>query len=407
MSNKLKPYIVQALIFIILLALGAFGAWYFLSTQKTAPKRERVDTGVLVEVQSFQKADHLISLQAAGTATPSKQMALKPELSGRISTIHPAWYPGGRVKKGEVLVKISPKDYELALSNAKIALRQKEIALVLEKARAKAAENELAILAKSFEHNEMTPQETALVTREPQLQEALASIEAAKNNVTLAQRMLQRSTIYAPFDAVIEQTNVTVGDYVGAQTTLASLVATDNYWVRLSVYPSHLAWLGIPGVNATEGSFADIIYNIGEKNITRQGQIHSLMGSVESLGRMLQILIRVDDPLGEPSQYPLLLNSFVSVQLKANKPIQAIALPRALVREGDKVFVCNSENRLEIRNVQIIYKGDSVSYVTNGIESGEKIVSTLMTTPIEGQKLRIKGEDKPRDTSAKAPKSQP
>ncbi|MFA5624859.1 MAG: efflux RND transporter periplasmic adaptor subunit [Bradymonadales bacterium] len=391
--TKYRAYFVQFSLFILLIGVGSYAAWYFLHDQRTAPTRERLDTGVLVEVQSFHFDEHELSLEATGTASASKLMDLRPELSGRVVWTHPQWFPGGRVKSGDVLLRISPKDYELALSNAKITLRQREIALVLERARGRAAENELKILAKSFEHSELTQEESALVKREPQLQEALANIEAAKNSVSLAQRQVERSAVKAPFDAIIEKNNVNVGDIVGTQTALASLAATDAYWVRVSVYPSQLDWLGIPKVNAEVGSEAEIIYEIGEKTVKRRGQIHSLMGSVDKLGRMLQILIQVEDPLGEPKEYPLLIGSFVRVQLKAIKAVKAIALPRALIREGNKVHVCNNENRLEIRDIEIVYKNKDFAYVTSGIESGEKIVSTLMTAPVDGRKLRIVGEE--------------
>ena len=62
------------------------------------------------------------------------------------------------------------------------------------------------------------------------------------------------------------------------------------------------------------------------------------------------------------------------------------------MREGNLAYVCTSDNKLSIRKLTTPYKTSENVYVTEGIEDGERVVTTMLTSPVEGRKLRVKGE---------------
>lgn len=382
------PYLLQGLVVIILLAVGLYVPYYFLNNKEEASKRSRGDSGVLVEVESFESGAHEIVLEATGTVIPSQKASLRSESHGRVTWLSPKFYPGAEIKKGEIIAKISQEDYAIKLSNAQIQLRQREVALVLEQAKGRSAKAELEMLKKTMTDTALSDEETALIRREPQLQEAIASLELAKNAVKQAQLDYDRSTVRAPFDAFIAECQTSVGDYLSANSPVAQVVATDVFWVQISLLPSQLAWIGTRPEDF-EAAQVDIHYSIGGKDHVRKGRILSLMGSVENLGRMTQLVLAIDAPFGEPTDAPLLLGTFVHVKLTAKDKLDCIKVPRKFVREGNLLYICDDNELLEVRPFKAAFKTEEYVYIVDGLKPGERVVKTLITSPITGRKLRL------------------
>lgn len=392
MWKKIRPYLIQTLIVLAILTAGFFIAKNYLDDTQVAPKTTRSDRGLLVSIETYPLDHYDIHMESTGTVSPAKSIKLKNETSGRITWIHPNFYPGGKIKKGEPVIRISTEDYAITLDNQRITLRQREADLAIEKAKGAAAGIEFDLLQKTFDHVQLSQEEQNLVKRVPQLQNAIAMVETAKNNVRQAELNVERSTVKAPFDLVISEKNVEVGDYVGGQTALASVVSTEAFWIVASIFPEQLQWIGIPGVTAENSTNGKITYEMANKIVERSVSIRAILPQVESLGRMVQVLLEVQDPLGEPTETPLLLGTFVKIYLEAKDKIQAIRLPRNLVHEGNKVYIYNNEKKLDIREVTAGWKDNDFVYVTKGIQPGEKIVTTLISSPVSGTKLRLKDE---------------
>ncbi len=389
MSSKARPFIIQGIIAIAVIIIGLIVARMYLTDSVKPKQRQMRDAGVLVEVIPVSKSPHVVKLSGSGQVEMSRSQQIKSEANGRITWINPNFYPGARLNKGDVIAKINTDDYATKLSNAKIQLRQKEVALMQEEAKGRAAEAELNTLKKSMADTVLTEEESDLVRRKPQLQNAIADVELAKNNLDQAQRDYNRSIIKAPYDAVVKESNISLGDYITGGA-LGTLVATDEYWVYLSLNPANVGWLKVG--ESLQSLKAEVTYEIGGKNVTRAAKVKSVQPSVESLGRMVQILLAVEDPLGEPVNSPLLVGTFVTASIYADEPLNSVELSRAHVREGNLAYVCTSDNKLSIRKLTTPYKTSENVYVTEGIEDGERVVTTMLTSPVEGRKLRVKGE---------------
>ena len=391
MSSKARPFIIQGLIAIAVVIVGIIVARAYLMDRVKPKKMPMRDVGVLVEVIPVTKEPHVVKLSGTGQVEMSHSQQIKSEANGRITWINPGFYPGARIKKGEVIAKINTDDYATKLSNAKIQLRQKEVSLMQEEAKGRAASAELDALKKSMADTDLTEEEADLVRRKPQLQNAIADVELAKNNVAQAQRDYNRSIVKAPYDAVVKEANVSMGDYITGGS-LGTLVSTDEYWVYLSLNPSNVGWLKVG--ESLSSLKAEVEYDIGGKHVTRAAKVKSVQPAVESLGRMVQILLAIENPLGEPVNEPLLVGTFVTASIYAEAPLDSIELSRAFVRERNQAYICTKDNKLSIRTLTTPYKTNDNVYVTEGIEEGERVVTTMLTSPVEGRRLRVKGETK-------------
>lgn len=397
MSSKARPYIVQAIIAVIIIAVGLFVGNMFYGDKKTATRGARMNPGILVEVVDVETQPHKLTLEATGIVQAARSMNLKSEASGRITGINEAFYPGARLKEGDVVTRISTEDYRIKLLQAQLALSQSEIALVQEQAKGRAAQAELKAMQNSILNAKpLTPEQESLILRAPQLQEAMANVEKAKLNLRQAQIDFDRSTVKMPYDGILTATNVSLGDYVNSATSLATITATDQVWIKISLQPSMLQWIGASPEDYSKLDVT-VAYDVGGKTLERKARILSMLGEVEPLGRMVQFMLAVDDPLGKPEAFPLLVGAFVRAKISSRAPLTSVKLPRAYVREGNLVYVSDSENKLDIREIKTPFKSDEFVYVTEGLATGDRVVTTMISSPVKGRKLRIKGESEEFD----------
>ena len=215
---------------------------------------------------------------------------------------------------------------------------------------------------------------------------------------------LQRTTIYAPFDAQVLSQSVNVGSQVGPGNDIGQLVGLEEYWVIAAVPIRSLRWVKFPsGEPSAEGD-----HLVGSKvtlrnpeawgpDAMREGWVSKLIGSLDQQTRLARVVISVADPLGRESDaQPLILDSLLQTEIEG-KPIErVIRLQRNYIRDEDSVWVMK-DDKLEIRKVVIDFRDSEFAYVSSGLEDGEEVVISTLATPAEGIGLKksVKGNSKP------------
>ena len=137
------------------------------------------------------------------------------------------------------------------------------------------------------------------------------------------------------------------------------------------------------------------IYNTAAwgKDAYRVGRVIRLRPDIEARGRMAKVLVCVKDPLGlkDCSNNLLLLDSYVRAEIEGVVVKSVFMLDRSLLRNDDQVWVFAKDKSLRIQNVKVLYRGENYVLVSNGISSGDKIVTTDISAPVEGMALRLRG----------------
>ena len=201
--------------------------------------------------------------------------------------------------------------------------------------------------------------------------------------------------------------NVDLGQLISPQTMVARLVGTDEYRVQVSVPVASLRTIHAR-TEDEPGSPATIIQRVGQGNIERQGEVIRQLPDLDPGGAMARILVRIENPLGEKGELPLLLGSFVDVATEALPISNAIRVPRVALRNGRNVYVMNDRNLLEIRDVDIAWSEPDAVLVTGGLQPNERVVISRIATPIPNMLLRSvdpspqPDEPKPDDPEAEA-----
>lgn len=94
----------------------------------------------------------------------------------------------------------------------------------------------------------------------------------------------------------------------------------------------------------------------------------------------------------------MLVGSYLRGRIEGSRLDQVVALDRAFLREDDSVWVMTGQDRLEIRAVEIAYRGPENVYVSVGLGDGDRVVTSEIATPTNGMKLRTRnGAQAPGD----------
>lgn len=365
------------------------------------PLEKRV---VPVVVRRAQPGAHPVTVRALGEVKPVHRLTLQSEVSGRVVERSDSLTPGGMLRRGDPLIRIDARDQAAIVASQQAALAQASVALADERGRKSVAEYEWQGKVDSLTDN---AREFAL--RDVHVKSAEANVAAAREQFGRAKRDLTRTQVRAPFDAMVTDAAVELGQVVSPQTGLATLVAIDRYWIELAVPVSQLVHLEIPGVNTTaeRGSKAKVIHDAGAGVvIEREGSIERLLGQVDARGRMARLLVAVDDPLGTglygqvPAQgdrpaetrarLPLLLGTSVRVELDGQPLNDTTEVPRIALVDDAKVWLVVG-GKLTLRTVDVVWRSAN-SVLVRGLAPGDAVVTTPLATPTEGMQVTIEGE---------------
>lgn len=379
------------LVCVIILLVAAGVTAVVFNTEPTALRVGATkETAMLVDVTQVERGTFRPTIVAMGAVEPAQEINLSPRVSGEIIERAPSFTPGGRVEKGTVLLRIDPADYENALEQRRSELHRAEADLAIEMGRQNVAEKDLQL----FE-GELSAQSQALVLREPQLNTARAAVEAARAAVAQAQLDLERTWVRAPFDAHVLERHVNIGSQVSPGDELGHLVGIDHYWVVATVPLSKLRWIAFPDSSRPQGSLVRLRDDAAwPQGVYRTGRVYSLVGALEGRTRMARVIVSIGDPLGyrdgSADEPPLMIGSYVEARIEGEEIGPVTRLDRDLLRQGDTTWVME-DGQLRIRDLDIVFRDQTHAFVGSGLEGGDMVVTTNLSTVTEGAALRLEG----------------
>lgn len=398
MSHRTKTVLKVALPLLTLLIAAGVAAWLI----RTKPKPKRQQTGELatpVRLYTLAPSRETLMVEAAGTVIPAQQVQVLPQVAGQVVDMDERMAPGGRFAANEPMVRIDPRDYEFALAQRQSQLANARFELAQEKGRQAVAEEEWQLLGDGLSTSE---EGRALALRQPQIERAKASLEAARNAVAEAELNLERTRLRAPFNATVQTESVDIGQTVGPNSPIATLTGTDTYWVQASVAVEHLSALSRDPESGYAGTPAWVTHQTGQGDIRRQGTVLRLLADLDQAGRMARLLIAIDDPLdlrNNGTKPPLLLGAFVQVELEGRNLENVFKVPAEALREGDQLWFMTDEQRLRIEKVAVIKRGADEVLLT-GPQAGEQLVVSRIGAPVAGMLLQpLKDASSANDTA--------
>ncbi len=381
----------------LLLGLAVIGAGvgaYLLLVhfRKEPERRAPPDPAIAVMLIRAEPADEPVTVRVMGTTVAARQLTLLSEVGGRAVWVSPDLVPGGRVTAGQVLVRIDPRDYDLAIEQQRAAVGRAELDLATERARKAVAEREWALIADDVQPSE---EGRRLALREIQIETAETSLESAKSILDKARLSRSRATLKAPWDALVVEKGVDVGQVVGPSTRIAALVDSQVFWVQVSVPVETLGWISLPDGSGKPGAAAMVVQRVGQGGETRrEGRVIRLLGDLDPVGKMARLLVEVPDPLGDPGgeggSLPLLLGANVAVEIEGPRINDAVAIPRVALRDRDMVWIARG-GKLVVVPVEVVWATERRVFVRGEVVPGDSVVVSRIAAPVAGMALRANG----------------
>lgn len=379
---------------IIIACLAAFA--YVAKTLKPEPLQVEAPRILpRVNVIEARSSEVAVTVPSQGTVQPRTQTNLVAEVSGRVESISPALYAGGFFKKGEILARVDPTDYQAALASARSRLAEARLAYEQEKAAAaQAAEDWQAV------GNDESP--SALTLRQPQLERARANLEAAQAAVDTAARDLRRTRVTAPYDGRVREKFIDIGQFLSArQSQIAQIFSIDAAEVPLQITLSETRYLDLPEAypdasDTSKPPSVTIEAKYGGRAYQWSGVIDRSEGTVDPQTRLLTVIARVEDPYrSDGDKPPLKIGTFVTAEIHGKTLENAFVIPRKALRENDTVYLVNRERRLEIRSVDVYQTTAEQAIIGGGLSEGDLVCVTSLQFVVDGMEVEIEGQANP------------
>lgn len=390
---------------LVVLLLAFSLAWALVASREDPVRVEPVMRSPLVRVMTVEPEDVRLTVIARGSVAPRTESDLVAEVRGRVLSVSPDLVVGGFFSSGDELLRLDDREHRIARDRARstVALRESEARLASADARRRRelARSGVASTA-DLEHYESRD----LV--------ALAALDEARASLEQAELDLQRTVVRAPFDGRVRERHVDVGQFVSPGQKLGRIFAVDYAEVRLPIQTDDLAHLEIDlqGASTGEdlgGTQVSLTGRLGGREWTWPARLMRAEAAIDEQTRMLHVVARIDNPYGvvlaegqapdapegsrdaeefTAGMVPLPAGLFVTAEIAGRVLGNVIVLPPMALRDDDRVFVVDDEDRLRIRDVSVVRKERSRVIVDAGLDPGDRVVISPMRVHSEGMALR-------------------
>lgn len=384
--------VLKGVLPVVILALGGLLAKALIDSYEEPTPEPVVVEPPLVHVIPAELESMTLIVSTEGTVSPRSEAQLIPEVSGKVVEVSPALVPGGFFAKDEVLLRVDPREYELAITQARAAVEQAKLRLALEQQQADIAKKEWEELGEG----EPSP----LLFREPQIAEVRASLAAAEAVLKQAQDNLERTALRAPFAGRVRSKQVDLGQFVQRGMNLGRVYPVDVAEIRLPIPNAELQYCNLPlgfqgDDSAPAGPRVRLTTQFGGQNYAWDGRIVRTEGEIDARTRMINAIAQVQDPYGQKrgaARPPLAVGMFVRAEIQGKRVRDMVRLPRSVLRGEDTVYVVDSGETLRFRTIDVFRKERDSVLIRDGIESGERVCASPLEAAVDGMSVRVADE---------------
>ncbi|MFM1944389.1 MAG: hypothetical protein RI897_3371 [Verrucomicrobiota bacterium] len=374
-----KAHVSPLKILAILAAAGIASAWIYFTGPTTRPEEE-VRPPKIVKTSPLQPTNQTIHVSAYGSVIPAQQVTVEPQVSGHIIQLNPKLIPGGTLQKGDPLFSIDPALAQINLREAQAELARGQAEF--QEAQRKSREGQRLAAEKVIPSTESAALEAELLTR-------TAELERLKARLDRNRELLARHTLPTPFNALVLNESVEIGQRVDPGDATVTLVGTDAFWVQVAIPTDKLQHIQLPSATHT-GATATITLDNGTPSPNRyQGQVIQLLGNMEESGRMARILVEIQNPLqpDNESTAPLLLGSYVRVDIHAGQLSNVFVINRTALREGNRIWIADANQTLQIRQATVLWHSEDTVSITAPVQPGEQLITSDLRVALPDMKI--------------------
>lgn len=383
----LKNNFIQKALFPTTVALAtAVSLMVLSSTAKGSLNKDISVQTTHVTALPLERQSHSTVIKGYGEIVPAEITLLSTRVSSTVVYWSEKFVRGGIVEKGEVLFRLEDSRYQAELKNAEADILSAKADLEQELGLAKVAKSELERI-NSKDRNR-------LFLREPQIKSAYAAVQSAEARLISAKHNLDSTVIKAPFDALVVERNIGLGQYVAQGNQVAQLYNVESAEILVPVAKFDSRFL--PENNQDIAVKVRLPY----ANLTTQAHLSRQLRLTDSLTRTNSVVVIIKELYqhrhgGLSFQF----GDYVEVEFSGRAIDGVYKVPEYLV-SNNQVWIMNQNNALERREVSVVRNENGYAIIDGGFELSDKLVTSVPEYPYQGMpvKLMMAGStDKSRD----------
>ena len=322
-------------------------------------------------------------IESTGTVVAYNQVTVMARVQGFVQQI--AYTDGEQVKAGQLLFLIEPAPYEAQLQQAQAALAGDQ------------AQYDFA--APEYERqyalgkDKLAASQSAIDNARAARDSARAKVQADHASVASAAINLGYTRVTAPFDGVVTNHLVSLGQLVGqgSPTSLANVVQLDPIYVTFNVPDQRVqqfhAALAEKGLTAISPNAVAVRIGLPtQSGFPYEGRLDYVSPTADATTGTVMVRVVVDNPHRD-----LLPNYLVHVRASA----QVLAAPALFVpnvalgtdQQGRYVLVADKNDVVAQKHVETGQEDGALTVITAGLEPDESVVVTGLDRAIPGSKV--------------------
>lgn len=333
------------------------------------------------------KGDLILYTNANGIIKASEELEITPNISGTIKTLN--IYEGKQVKKGDLLIELDNREYEIALNEAisKVTEARLEYGFLAKESgvennidsKSKEYQEKLEALEKEYttgkidesKYNDLKNElEMKLIfsgAKRDEIIQNKSGLTSAINNYKRAKLNLEYTKIVAPFSGQIGDFNLVVGQRVSTGQKLCKLFNTATLNIDVGVLESDISKISIGNHSIIE------IPSLNNEKF--YGSVSYISPYIDKETKTCKVTIRIQNQSNKIKS-----GMFAKVLIENENLRNRILIPKeALLVRDKRTLVFTVENNLaKWKYVKIGKQNEQYIEIVEGLEPGENVI-------IEGQ----------------------
>lgn len=333
------------------------------------------------------KVEESVTSTKAGSVRSRSMADLGVDASGLVLALHVR--EGQAVKAGQPLLEVDPREPEAALAAAEKEVATAEALLEESRARRKDAVRERARLeslrqSESVSQAQIDAAATAVAVAEAAEAAAGARIEARRADVERARVVVKKCGLVAPFDGVISERLVEVGEWVNPGRAVLRLFDPGKLYVR-----AELDEVDIAELKAGLKVRVELDPWKGRKLTGVVTRVSPVVSEIEEENRTVVIEAEIG---GGADGLELKPGTSADVEVILREAEGRLRVPAQALIEGNRVLVAGAGGKAEAREVKAGLRNWEWVEVLEGLAEGDRVIVSLESERLKaGVDIRVEG----------------
>lgn len=349
--------------------------------QEDAEQQE--DSIPYVETVQPEPAGSSFDVRAPDRLQPRERLELVGEVSGKVTNVSPGLQPGGRIGRGETILQIDDGDLLADLERAQAQLATAEARL----SQAEAERDRQINLADIGASPEKAAEQAIAA-----FEDAQAGVRQAQSQVTIARRNLEKSSITAPFDAIVTSESVAPGTFVSPGQPLAQLISAGEGEIQAGL-PAEDVNAVRNAIRAREDGRLPVraipnSSSLGDMEL--DGYLSEFSPEIDPQSRTATIISVFPDAFLAENQGNVFAGDYMDLLIEGRSETPMWRVPEGAVRQDGYVWVVGPDEQIHQVDVDPVDRSEEGALIrAPDLSSGDRLLLTVLAEEIDGMRVHV------------------